>query len=279
MSKNSSLKSRMLGYEQVSKGTLTKRVPVVIRIDGKAFHTFTKGMKKPFDDIIEKSMLETMKYLCENIQNCVIGYTQSDEISLVLCDYESIDTSSWFDNEIQKLCSVAASMATFKFNAEFSDHVFELRLENTKLWLENDNQTSRTDSITNNEKLYMKKAASGALFDARVFNVPIDDVHNYLVYRQQDATRNSIQSLAQSLYGHSEIKGISTNELQDKMFTEKGINWNELTTYQKRGLCCIKVPRTIEKNGSTVTRNKWEIDYNTPIFTQDNDYINNRIHF
>ena len=249
----------MLCYEQVSKGTLTKRVPVVIRIDGKAFHTFTKGMKKPFDNIIEETMLETMKYLCENIQNCVIGYTQSGEISLVLCDYESIDTSSWFDNEIQKLCSVTASMATFKFNQVFKEKV---------------QQSCEADN-----KAYVKKVISGALFDARAFNVPIDDTHNYLVYRQQDATRNSVQSLARSMYSSSEINGINAKDLQDKMFTEKGVNWNDLTAYQKRGLCCVKVPKVIDKNGYTVTRDKWEIDYNTPIFTQDTSYINNRIHF
>lgn len=260
MSSKFSLRDRMTGYELVSKSTLTKRVPVVIRIDGKAFHTFTNGLNKPFDSIIEGAMLDTMKYLCENVQNCVIGYTQSDEISLVLCDYEKVTTSSWFDYEIQKICSVVASMTTLAFNKAFESQI-----------------RKKSSSEYVNIALYESKLDMGALFDARVINVPLFEVNNYMIYRQKDATRNSVQGLAQSLYSQSEISGINTLSLQDKMFTEKGVNWNELTTYQKRGLCCIKVPKAIEKNGCVITRNKWEIDYNTPIFTNDTSYVNSRI--
>lgn len=85
--KNDSLGDRMKGYEGVSRNFLTRRVPAIIRLDGKAFHTFTKGMEKPFDPVLTQAMQETMKYLCENIQGCVLGYTQSDEITLVLTDY------------------------------------------------------------------------------------------------------------------------------------------------------------------------------------------------
>lgn len=110
--KNDSLGDRMKGYEGVSRNFLTRRVPAIIRLDGKAFHTFTKGMEKPFDPVLTQAMQETMKYLCENIQGCVLGYTQSDEITLVLTDYATIQTDAWFGYNIQKMCSVSASMAT-----------------------------------------------------------------------------------------------------------------------------------------------------------------------
>ena len=107
-------------YENITKIKLMRRTPVIIRIDGKAFHTFTRGFKKPFDEILIKSMQETTKYLCENIQGCVLGYTQSDEISLLLIDYKNLNSSAWFDYEIQKICSIAASMATMAFNKSFT---------------------------------------------------------------------------------------------------------------------------------------------------------------
>ena len=99
-------------YEQIPKTKLMRRCPVAIRIDGKAFHTYTRNFKRPFDSVFMRAMQETMKYLCENIQGCVLGYTQSDEITLILVDYEKINSSAWFDYEVQKLCSVSASMAT-----------------------------------------------------------------------------------------------------------------------------------------------------------------------
>lgn len=103
-------------YEQIPKIKLMRRCPVLIRIDGKAFHTFTRGFERPFDEILIKTMQETTKYLCENIQGCVFGYTQSDEITLVLVDYKKLTSSAWFDYEVQKMCSMAASKATMAFN-------------------------------------------------------------------------------------------------------------------------------------------------------------------
>ena len=115
-----SLGDRMKTYEYVTRTYLTRRMPVIIRLDGKAFHTFTRGLKKPFDEIFVKAMQDTMKHLCENVQGCVLGYTQSDEITLVLVDYHDRDTSAWFDNNIQKMASVSASMATMAFNQYFA---------------------------------------------------------------------------------------------------------------------------------------------------------------
>lgn len=109
-------------YEQTPKTKLMRRCPVVIRIDGKAFHTFTRKFQKPFDEVLINSMQETMKYLCENIQGCVFGYTQSDEITLILVDYKKFTSSAWFDYEVQKICSISASMATMAFNKFFRDN-------------------------------------------------------------------------------------------------------------------------------------------------------------
>lgn len=96
-----------------------RRTPVIIRVDGRAFHTFTKGFQKPFDDVLVRVMQDTMKYLCENIQGCVFGYTQSDEITLILIDYKKLNSEAWFDYEVQKMCSIVASMATMAFNRFF----------------------------------------------------------------------------------------------------------------------------------------------------------------
>ena len=99
-------------YEEIPKSKLMRRTPVAIRVDGRSFHTFTRGFNVPFDDVLIKTMQETMKYLCENIQGCVLGYTQSDEITLILVDYKKLTSAAFFDYEVQKICSITASMAT-----------------------------------------------------------------------------------------------------------------------------------------------------------------------
>ena len=119
MSKQGALDTRMKEYEYVSRTYLTRKIPVIIRIDGKAFHSFTKGMCRPFDEILQKSMVETCKYLCQNIMGCKLAYTQSDEISLLLVDYETNESQAWFSNNIQKMASISASMATLAFNKAF----------------------------------------------------------------------------------------------------------------------------------------------------------------
>lgn len=257
--KGDSLGDRMKRYEAVSKSILVSRMPVILRIDGCHFHTFTKGFIKPFDEVMMKSMQDTMKYLCENIQGCVLGYTQSDEITLVLVDYQKLNSSAWFDNEVQKMCSVAASMAGMAFTRYFAYNVNNSDVEiDADLW-----------------KVYMNAIRRGAYFDCRAFNVPESDVCNCLIWRQQDATRNSIQSLAQANFSHKELQGLSCNKLQDKLFVEKGINWNDLKDEEKRGTCCVKTYFT--QDGKE--RSKWVIDYNIPIFTQDRDYVEKLIHF
>ena len=245
-------------YEQVPKTRLVRRMPVMIRIDGKAFHTFTRGFQKPFDDVLVKSMQETMKYLCENIQGCVFGYTQSDEITLVLIDYKKLTSSAWFDYEVQKICSISASMATIAFNKFF--------IQQAAMWAIRCVPTTPIDSSDEYHKqlaVYNKAAEKGALFDSRCFNVPKEEVTNFVYWRQLDATRNSIQMVGQANFSHKELQGKSCNMIQDMLFTQKGINWNDLPVTKKRGSACIK-----DNEG------RWFIDTNMPILktTEETDY-------
>jgi tRNA(His) 5'-end guanylyltransferase len=256
-------------YEQVPKTRLVRRMPVAIRIDGKAFHTFTKGFDKPFDDVLIKTMQETTKYLCENIQGCVLGYTQSDEITLILVDYKTLDTSAWFDYEVQKMCSVSASMATMAFNKIFA--------ENCQEWFNNvpiedlENKESYVDRLFN---AYSAAFEKGAMFDARVFNIPKEEVTNLIYWRQLDATRNSIQMVGQSCFSHKELQGKSCNMIQDMLHEQKGINWNNFQCHKRRGTCVIRQDMIKLIDGMLTTRNEWYIDKCIPIFKgEDRKYI------
>lgn len=269
--KKDSLGDRMKAYESIPKTFLTRRVPVIIRLDGKAFHTFTRGMKKPFDNILIQTMQDTMKYLCENIQGCVLGYTQSDEITLVLTDYETITTDAWFGYNVQKMTSISASMATLAFNKFFEENCNIVWDSYYEAWNHTEEETKY------NEMLYSK--LNKALFDSRVFSIPKEEVCNCLIWRQQDATRNSIQSVGQANFSQKQLHGKSCNIIQDMLFTEKGINWNDFPTDCKRGSCCYKqevekeitIPKTGEK--MIVNRNEWYIDKDIPIFTQERNYV------
>lgn len=265
-----SLGDRMKQYEYVTRNYLTRKLPVIIRIDGKAFHSFTRGFKKPFDDIFVKSMQDTMKYLCENIQGCVLGYTQSDEITLVLVDYQSREACSWFENNIQKMVSVSASMATMAFNREFNKHRCEF-IDSLSFLQDFNEEDKYLNSL-------WKAHSNGAMFDSRVFTIPKEEVVNTIIWRQQDATRNSIQSVGQANFSHTQLHGKNCSDIQDMLMLEKGINWNDYPTHLKRGSCCIKKPFVINEGTDQETiRNKWVIDTEIPIFTQDKDYVNKLI--
>lgn len=228
-------------YENRSKTYLVRRMPTIIRLDGKAFHSFTKGLKKPFDEILVTTMQQTMLELCKNIQGCIFGYTQSDEITLVLKDYNKLTSDAWFDYNVQKICSISASMATLYFNNFFCQNVADY---------------FSTEDITNDNKYYdsaYKCCLKGALFDARCFNIPKEEVVNCVYWRQQDATRNSIQSVGQAYFSHKELMNKSCNDIQNMLLTKKDVNWNDYPTYLKRGSCCYK---NVEQ---------WELDLDMPI--------------
>lgn len=264
--KKDSLGDRMKSYEGISRIYLTKRVPVIIRIDGKAFHSFTKGFRRPFDEILIKAMQETAKYLCKNIMGCKIAYTQSDEISLLLEDYERVETQPWFENNLQKIVSVSASMATMAFNRAFADAVNERYSYYTGI--NADEWTGSTEEFDKLFDNYFAKIGT-AMFDSRVFILPKEEVCNYFIWRQQDATRNSIQMVAQSLFSHRQLQNKNCDQLQEMMFQEHNINWNDYPTVYKRGSCVTKEQYT----ENDVTRSRWVVDTNIPIFTQDRNYI------
>ena len=264
--KKDSLGDRMKSYEGISRIYLTKRMPVIIRIDGKAFHSFTKGFRRPFDEILIKAMQETAKYLCKNIMGCKIAYTQSDEISLLLEDYERVETQPWFENNLQKIVSVSASMATMAFNRAFADAVNERYSYYTGI--NADEWTGSTEEFDKLFDNYFAKIGT-AMFDSRVFILPKEEVCNYFIWRQQDATRNSIQMVAQSLFSHRQLQNKNCDQLQEMMFQEHNINWNDYPTVYKRGSCVTKEQYT----ENDVTRSRWVVDTNIPIFTQDRNYI------
>ncbi len=248
-------------YEDRTRIRLPRRTYTIIRIDGKAFHTYTKGLNRPFDDGLIEDMDETTAYLCKNIQGVKFGYVQSDEISLLLTDFDDLSTDAWFDGNLQKMCSVAASLATAKFN--------QLRITRGLL----KGMEGMSESLN---KL--------AMFDARVFQIssPIE-VENYFIWRQQDATRNSISSVAQSMYSPKELHGVKTDEMQEMVF-QKGTNWNDFSPRKKRGGFVTKF---LMVNGKPkqdnqeifiedVVRNKW-IGIDCPVFTQDREFLRSRI--
>lgn len=269
----SDLGKRMKEYEDANKVYLTRRIPVMIRVDGRAFHTYTKGFERPFDEILTKAMQMTMKYLCENIPGCVLGYTQSDEISLLLIDYRTRNSGAWYNYVRRKVETAAASMATMAFNQVFSELVMMRSLTELAKC------TNSTEYLTVSEKYdkYMRRAG-WASFDARAFNIPEFEVENEFIWRQSDCVRNSIQSVGHANFTEKELDHKNMNMIQDMLMTQRGINWNDFPVHLKRGSCCIKVPKVFnEGTEEEFTRNKWTIDENIPIFTQNRSYISNCI--
>ena len=254
---NMSLGDRMkIYYENCSKIVLPRRMPLIIRLDGKAFHTLTRGCEKPFDMNIIKLMDQTTKYLCKNIQGAVLAYVQSDEISILVHNYKRLTSSAWFDNELEKIVSITAGMASAYFTMMYNESVIAYR----------------------NHRDILKPC----IFDSRVFVLPEAEVCNYFVWRQQDWERNSIQMLAQSLYSHKELQNKNCPNLQEMCF-QKGKNWNDLSVSLKRGRCCIQEQKIIRDNPEDMIPHRniedmfykeWVIDENIPIFCEDRNYIN-----
>lgn len=260
-------------YEKPAQTKLIRRMPVAIRIDGKAFHTFTRGFQKPFDNILIKAMQKTTKYLCKNIQGCVFGFTQSDEITLILIDYKKLDSSAWFDYEVQKMCSISASMATMAFNKYFSEMVMQLEGDVAQEY-EINGDTEWVIEMEKYLKSYRRSCEKGAMFDSRCFNIPKEEVTNLVYWRQLDATRNSIQMVGQANFSHKKLQGKSCEEIKEMLIAEKGISWEDLYPMYQYGSCCIKV--TTETDGTT--RSSWKVDKNIPLFIgEGREYIESLI--
>lgn len=202
--KKDSLGDRMKAYEAISQIDLMRKAPMVMRLDGKAFHTFTRGLERPYDEAFTDAMSQTMLDLCNQVQGAVFAYKQSDEISIVMQDWKTIDTDAWFGGNVQKIVSVAASIATASFNRAFKHP--------TK------------DTL--------------ALFDARVFSLPtITEVENYFIWRQNDCTRNSIASMGQAHFSQKELHGVKMNTVKQMLLEQKGVVWENEATKYRRGVC------------------------------------------
>jgi len=222
-----SLGDRMKKYEKAETGRrFMSLLPVVARIDGKAFHTWTKGLDKPFDRDFIEIMQMTTKRLVEETGAC-IGYTQSDEISLVFYS-DNPESQIFFDGKIFKMTSVLASMTTAYFKDSLSkklDELFNFSAE--------DDPEIYKDSDKRLDKFINKPSA---LFDCRVWQMPTKrEVVNYLIWREMDAVRNSIQSAGQANFSHKELHHKNQSEIQEMLFQEKGINWNDYRPCEKRG--------------------------------------------
>ncbi len=254
-------------YENRSKTYLTRRMPVIIRLDGKAFHTFTKGLKKPFDELLIATIQQTARYLCENIQGCKIAYTQSDEITLLLTDYDKLNTNAWFDYSVQKMCSISASMATLAFNNLFSEIVNERYNILTSVPFDKCGFSSMKEFDDLFDNYFYK--INTALFDARVFNIPKEEVCNCFIWRQQDATRNAIEMVGHANFSTKQLHQVNCNQIQEMLWQEKGINFNDFETYKKRGSCVVKEYYDVEG----AMRSRWDIDFDIPIFSKDREYI------
>lgn len=244
-------------YEVPARTKLTRKIPVAIRLDGKAFHTFTKGFTRPWDDVLLSSMSMTMLYLCRSIQGCVFGYTQSDEITLILTDYKSLDSAAWFDYEVQKLVSVAASMATMAFNYYFQQQImFEFNPNDYRqlpYWNPNE---------MNNSLGYFKQAC----FDARCFNIPKEEVTNLIYWRQRDAIRNSIQMTGRTYLSSKELHGLSSDQIKKVLLEKFDVDWESFPKYFQRGSACYRMD------------DGWTIDRDLPIFKgEDREYVERHI--
>lgn len=247
---------RMRRYKSITDTHLIPRTPVIIQIDGRAFHTLTRGFQKPFDIVLMATMRETAEYLCKNIQGCVLAYTQSDEINLLLIDYEKLETSPWFDNRVQKLASVAASMATNFFNKRFRE-------------------LSSIPVKSFGTRFYKRARLKGAEFAACAFNLPREEVTNYFNWRQQDAIRNSIQMVGQAYFSQTELNDKCNQEIIEMLIQQKDIDWNKLETYKQRGTCIIRSAHSsFLINGKRIITDTWSYDLDIPRFTgEGRDYI------
>ena len=236
-------------YENITRYKLVRRMPVIIRIDMRAGHTFTRGMKRPWDDIFHRSMNYTMIAICQEIMNVKLAYTQSDEISFLLIDYNKLTTEQFFDGNIQKIASITASIATINFNRGFTKYVLNANFDKDQV-VDADVYTKKINTMT---------------FDARVFNIPESEVCNYFIWRQKDAERNSLQSLAQSVFSQKELHKKTCKDMHEMLY-QKDLNWNNYSAEFKRGCCAIK-----DNDGV------WKVDTEIPIFTQDRNYVESKL--
>ena len=237
-------------YEKRAQTSLTRRIPVLIRVDGRAFHSFCRRFEKPYSPILNTYLNDTMRYICKGVQGCKFAQRHSDEISLLVTDYDTLQTDAFFDYNVQKICSIVASMATGKFCRRL---------------------------ITDNQ--FLKQDEEWPSFDCRCFNIPQEEIVNYFWWRMLDATRNSINMLGQSLFSHKDLQGKTCEQIQEMLFSKHNINWNDLSQGQKTGFVCArtKESKPIEKGpkaGEMVLRSIWQVREGVKTRTELQEIIN-----
>ncbi len=278
------LGDRMKGqYEDRTRFMLPRRTYTILRLDGKAFHTYTRKLKKPFDYDLFEDMDKAIIAMLPEIQGAVFAYTQSDEISVLLTDFASPTTSAWFDGNLQKIGSVAASIITAEFNKLRWKRVY-------------DEEKAILDAIPRDTQYFKMnfETLPIAYFDTRAFTIPDRiEVMNYFIWRNQDCSRNSVSMVAQSNFSHKELQGKSTLNLHD-MLHAKGVNWaTDFPDGAKNGRLIVKeqyvtefiptgftvTPQDFGDNtlrgtleGKGVTRNRW-VAKGAWKFTEDKDKL------
>lgn len=236
------LAARMKKYEEASCLTLPGRMPIIVRVDGKAFSKYTSRLLgKPFNREFISVMESVAGKLCEEIQGAALAYVQSDEVSVLIHGYKRHDSDTWFANQLQKIVSVSAAIASATFTAE-SWRMFKGRLDPL--------------SLDHFEPAY---------FDARAFVLPESEAVNYFVWRQRDALRNSVQMHARSLLSHEQCHKKNTQELKD-MCAELGKPWEALTPSIRKGRCVRKV--TLAEG-----RQAFQVDTDIPLFGENRAYV------
>lgn len=237
------LGDRMKGYERVTRTVLPQRTHTLLRVDGRAFGSYLRGAVRPYDETFMADMDAVAEALCAEISGSVFAYVQSDEISVLAVDYAGAGTQPWFGGEVQKWCSVAASVATAALNA--------------------------------------RRPGKPAMFDARVFTIadPVE-VANYFIWRQRDAVRNSVSMAARAVFPHARLHGVNSGQAQELLFAEQGINWNDYPAGCKRGRVVVRASgeravtfvhkRTGVEETVTAMRSWWETRA-APHFTSNPD--------
>ena len=217
------LGDRMKRYEQQTTGTtLMPHTPVYARIDGRAFHTLTRGLQKPVDAVFN-TIMQTVCYKLVEETGAILGYVQSDEISL---GWEDISKAP-FDGKLFKLESVLSSMATAAFYQGIMAFYQKYSMDEVE------------DELDKKSVLILfEKAINGLVsFDCRIFNLPnMEELANAFIWRENDAVRNSISSLAQANFSHKQLQGKSSSDMTNMLITEKGIYWDSLPSILKRGM-------------------------------------------
>jgi tRNA(His) 5'-end guanylyltransferase len=232
MSDKSSLGDRMKGYEAVTRAVLPRRTYTIIRVDGRSFHSYLRGSEKPYDYTFMSHMDAVAGVLCKEISGAQFAYVQSDEISVLVTDFASHGTQPWFGGIVSKMVSVSAALAAATLSR-------------------------------------LRPEQEIATFDSRVFTVPDPtEVAAYFIWRQRDCVKNSIAMAAQAQFSHKELHGVNTDQMQEKLWTQRGINWSNYPDRAKRGRVIVKTGgdmpvaytdgRTQQEVVTTAYRTWWE---------------------